>query len=116
MRKVLTLGLALALGACSTAQLQNEAVRLQAINAIVCESTATLQPIVVPLAATVTVIVDPALAAPVAGAVALDNKLHPELQALCPINDKLLGAMAAPVPAGPIATDAAASVATVPAK
>ncbi len=116
MRKVLTLGLALALGACSTAQLQNEAVRLQAINAIVCEATATLQPIVVPLAATVTVIVDPALAAPVAGAVALDNKLHPELQALCPFNDKLLGAMAAPVPAGPIATDAAAVVATVPAK
>lgn len=111
MRKIIILGAALLLGACTTAQLQNEALRLQAVNAIVCESAATLQPILVPLAATITVVVDPTLAAPVAGAVALDNKLHPELQALCPVNDKLLGAMAAPVPAGPIATDAAAVVA-----
>ena len=102
---IIVLVLALSLGACTTAQLQNEAVRLAAINQIVCSVDATVQPILVPLAAAVTVAVDPGTAPAVAGAVALDGKLHPALQALCPAGTALLGAIGSGVPPAPAPTE-----------
>lgn len=105
------LALCLGLGACSTASLQNEAARLAAINTIICAVDAKAQPILVPLAATVTVAVDPLTAPAIAGAVALDGTLHAALQAACPMNTMLLGGLAAPgaVPAA-APTDTTATV------
>ena len=98
MKKIIPLAtiaaLALLVAGCTTAQLQTEAARLVAINTIICATDAKAQPILVPLAAAVTVAVDPGVAPAIAGAVALDNTLHTALQAACPVGTQLLGGLA----------------------
>lgn len=85
---------ALGLAACSTTQLQAEATRLQAVNAIICQIDQAA-PVVVQLASTVTVVVAPGTAPEVAAAGALDSAAHATLQAACPINAQLLAAVSA---------------------
>ena len=96
----LALGALLGLSACTTAQLQSEATRLAAINQIVCQGAATAQPVIVQLGSTIAVAADPADAAAVAAAVAIDSKVHDSLQAACPAGTSFLKALAT-VPATP---------------
>lgn len=100
----------LAVAGCTTVQLQAEAVRLAAVNQIVCSVDAAVQPILVPLASAITVAVDPVAAPAVAGAVALDAKLHPALQALCPAGTALLGAIGSGGAPAAAPTEAVAAV------
>jgi hypothetical protein len=60
------------------------ATQLQLVSAVVCQGDRLLQPVVVPLAASVLTAVIPTAAAPIAGAVALDKALiHPVVEAAC---------------------------------
>ena len=95
MRKFILAAAVLILSACTTAQLQTEAVRMQAINEIVCQADATAQPVIVKLISTATVAIDPAATPAVAGVLVIDAAAHDLFQAACPVGTKLLGALAA---------------------
>lgn len=94
MRKFIAAAAVLALGACTTAQLQHEAARLAYINQIACSSAATAQPIIVNVGSVIAVTANPADAAAVAAAVAVDAKVHDALQNACPAGTTFLKAYA----------------------
>ena len=86
--------LCLAVTACATTDLQAEATRLAYINQIACSSASTAQPIIVNVGSVIAVTADPADAAAVAAAVAVDAKVHDALQNACPAGTAFLQAYA----------------------
>lgn len=89
----IALALMFGLTACSATQVATMAQ----VNTAICQDAAALQPVLVPLGATIATAVDPAAAVAIAGAVKLDTAaIHPALQAACPVGTSLIGAMAMP--------------------
>lgn len=94
MRKFIAATAVLALGACTTAQLQTEATRLAAINTIICKADQSV-PMLVSLGSSVAVAVDPAVTPGVIAADAVDAAAHKALQDACPVGSSLLAAVEA---------------------